>query len=171
MAFLLHFKEIYNKNTKERLIFVFVLSFTRTIGVDSPTFLTHFHELQSVSFQMVPRTCISLLQGLSHRQLDLSMSFQAKIFKKGWILKTPECVYPSVSVLRTCPDNSYSPVIWQYRQHRVLGFKGHWLEDKAYQDWKGASVCVSQICYMILDSSWSKTTCLKLYISSESRLE
>ena len=61
----------YKKNI---YIFFFVLSFIRSIVIYSPTFLSHFHKLQSVFFQMVPRICISLLQSLSYRQLDLSMS-------------------------------------------------------------------------------------------------
>ena len=43
-------------------------------------FLLHFkydieNYIQSVSFQMVSRLCISLLQVLSYRQLGLGMSF------------------------------------------------------------------------------------------------
>ena len=69
---------------KKYVFFFFVLSFTRSTVSSSPTFLSHFHKLQSVSFQMVPRKCISLLQVLSYRQLDLSMSFHAKyVFKRG----------------------------------------------------------------------------------------
>jgi hypothetical protein len=41
----------------------------------SLTLTSHFHKLQNVSFQMVPRICIFLLQGLRYRQLDLGMSF------------------------------------------------------------------------------------------------
>jgi hypothetical protein len=52
----------------------------------SPTLISHFHKLQRVSFQMVSIICISLLQVLSYRQLDLGMSFQAKIEKKGLVL-------------------------------------------------------------------------------------
>ena len=62
--------------------FFFVLSFTRSNVLYSPTFLSNFHKLQSVYFQMVPRTCISLLHSLSYRQLDLGMPFQAKNEKK-----------------------------------------------------------------------------------------
>ena len=50
--------------------FIFVLSFIRSNVLYSPTFISHFHKLQSVSFQMVTRICISLLQGLSYRQLQ-----------------------------------------------------------------------------------------------------
>ena len=45
MAFLLHFKD-GTKNTKERLVFSFVLSFIRSIVLYSPTFLSHLHKLQ-----------------------------------------------------------------------------------------------------------------------------
>jgi hypothetical protein len=38
---------------------------------------------------MVPRICISLLQGLSYRQVDLSMSFQVK-FEKNELTFCPE---------------------------------------------------------------------------------
>jgi hypothetical protein len=48
MAFLLHFKD---NGTKKNGWFFFVLSFTRSIVLYSPTFLSHLHKLQSVSFQ------------------------------------------------------------------------------------------------------------------------
>jgi hypothetical protein len=71
MAFLLHFKDDGTKKYKRKVVFFFVLSFTRSILLYSPT----FHKVQNVSFQMVPRIYISLLQGLSYRQLVLGMSF------------------------------------------------------------------------------------------------
>uniref|UniRef100_A0A8C7L1D1 cGMP-dependent protein kinase n=1 Tax=Oncorhynchus kisutch TaxID=8019 RepID=A0A8C7L1D1_ONCKI len=71
MAFLLHFKD-GTKKYKRKVFFFFVLSFTRSIVLYSPMFPSHFHKVQSVSFQMLPR--ISLLQGLSYSQLDLGMS-------------------------------------------------------------------------------------------------
>ena len=40
------------KTYKRKVVFFFVLSFTRSIVLHSPTFLSHFHKLQSVSFQM-----------------------------------------------------------------------------------------------------------------------
>ena len=62
--------------------FLFIVSFTRSNVLYSPTLISHFHKLQSVSFQMVTRICISLLQVLSYRQLNMGMSFLAKIEKK-----------------------------------------------------------------------------------------
>ena len=46
MAFVLHFKDDGTKKTRERLFFSFVLSFTRSILLYSPTFLSHFHEVE-----------------------------------------------------------------------------------------------------------------------------
>ena len=86
MAFLLHFKDDGKKNWR-KLFFFFVLSFTRCNVLYSPKLISHLHKLQSVSCQMVSRICISLLQVLSYRQLDLGMSFQAKIEKKARIIK------------------------------------------------------------------------------------
>ena len=58
---------------------------------------SHFHKLQSVSFQMIPIICISLLQGLSYRQLDLVCHFRRKLKKSGLSLwpQTPQtsCLY------------------------------------------------------------------------------
>ena len=71
MAFLLHFKG----GRKRLLGFFFVFSSTRSIVLYSPTSLSHLLKRQSVSFQMVPIICVSLLQGLSYRQLDLGMSY------------------------------------------------------------------------------------------------
>ena len=45
------------KNTT-KLVFFFVLSFTRSNVLYSPTFLSHFHKPQSVSSPMVPIICI-----------------------------------------------------------------------------------------------------------------
>ena len=76
MIFLLHF----NNGGRKRLVgFFFVFSSTKSIVLYSPTFNSHFHKLQSVSFQMVPRICIALIQGLSYKQLDLGMSFRQKL--------------------------------------------------------------------------------------------
>jgi hypothetical protein len=36
---------------------------------------------------MVPRICISLLQGLSYRQIDLGMSFRRKLGEKRGLKK------------------------------------------------------------------------------------
>ena len=73
MPFLWHFKE----GGRKRLVgFLFIFSSTRSIVLYSPTFNSHLHKLQSVSFQMVPGICISLVQVLSYRQLDLGMSFR-----------------------------------------------------------------------------------------------
>ena len=80
---------------KQTVGFVFVFSSTRSIVLYSPTSLSHFHKLQSVSFHMVPSMCISLLQGLSYRKLDLVMShFRWNLNKRGRILKR---MYPVVS--------------------------------------------------------------------------
>ena len=73
VTFLLHFKDCGKKTL---VGFFFVFSSTRSIVLYSSTFNSHFQKLQSVSYQMVPRICISLLQGLSYRQLDLGMSFR-----------------------------------------------------------------------------------------------
>ena len=51
MAFLLHFKDDGTKKYKQIVFFFFVSSFTRSIVLYSPTFLSHFNKLQSVSFQ------------------------------------------------------------------------------------------------------------------------
>uniref|UniRef100_A0A8C7PYZ9 Ferredoxin 1 n=1 Tax=Oncorhynchus mykiss TaxID=8022 RepID=A0A8C7PYZ9_ONCMY len=56
-----------------QICFFFVLSFTRSNVLYSPTLISHFHKRQSVYFQMILRICISLLQVLSYRQLDLGM--------------------------------------------------------------------------------------------------
>ena len=82
-TFLLHFKDGGGKTI---VVFFFVFSSTRYIVLYSPTCNSHFHKLQNVCFQMVPRICMSLLQGLSYRQLDLGMSFQERIEKKWTIL-------------------------------------------------------------------------------------
>ena len=65
-----------SKMMKKNNVFLFeLLSFTRSNVLYSTTFILNFHKVQSVSFQMVSRICISLLQVLSYRQLDLGMSF------------------------------------------------------------------------------------------------
>ena len=51
MIFLLHFKE---GGRKRPVGFLFVFSSTRSMVLYSPTFNSHFHKHQSVSFQMLP---------------------------------------------------------------------------------------------------------------------
>uniref|UniRef100_A0A8K9WUF4 Uncharacterized protein n=1 Tax=Oncorhynchus mykiss TaxID=8022 RepID=A0A8K9WUF4_ONCMY len=58
--------DLGNHAQNEQYVFLFVLSFTRSNVLYSPTLISHFHNLQSVSFQMVSRICISLLQVLSY---------------------------------------------------------------------------------------------------------
>ena len=55
IAFLLHFKD---DGTKKSVLF-----FTRSNALYSPTLISHFHKLLSVSFPMATIICISLLQG------------------------------------------------------------------------------------------------------------
>ena len=80
-------KMVQKKNKKKTHVFFFVLSFTRSLVLYYPKLISHFHKLQNVSFQRVSRICTSLIQVLSDRQLDLGMSFQAKIGKKGRMFK------------------------------------------------------------------------------------
>jgi hypothetical protein len=82
MAFLLHFKD--DGAIQKNSCFLLVLSFIRCNVLYSPTFLSHVHELQSVSIQMVLIICISLFQGLSYRQLDLGPELQAVRF--GYVI-------------------------------------------------------------------------------------
>ena len=82
MAFLLHFKD----DGKKMPIIFFEIFFTRSDVLYSHTIILHFN-FKSVSFQMVSGICISLLQGLSYRQLDLGMQFQAKMYKRGGSLR------------------------------------------------------------------------------------
>ena len=84
-TFLLRFKDGGRK--KKTVVFVFVFSSTRSIVLYSPTFNSHFHKLQSVSFQMVPIIRMSLLKGLSYRQLDWECHFRQKLKKNGAIPK------------------------------------------------------------------------------------
>jgi hypothetical protein len=83
MAFGLHFKDNGTKKYKNIVGFFFVLSFTISIVLYSPTFLSHFH--QSVYFQMVPRKCISLLQGRSLQAVRFGLVILGEILnnKKG----------------------------------------------------------------------------------------
>ena len=83
MAFLLYFKDDDTKKYKRTVGFFFVLSFTRYIVLDSPTFFSHLPKCQSVSFQMVPRKCISLVQGLSYRKVRFWYVILGKNWKKG----------------------------------------------------------------------------------------
>ena len=57
------------KNRKRMFISLYFL-LPDLLVLYSPTFNSHFHKIQSVSFQMIPRICISLPLGLSYRQLD-----------------------------------------------------------------------------------------------------
>ena len=50
MAYLLHFKDDGTKNKIKTVGFFIVLSFTRSNVLYYPTFLSHFHIRQSVSF-------------------------------------------------------------------------------------------------------------------------
>jgi hypothetical protein len=73
MAFLLHFKddsENYKKNVFFSMYYLLpdLMCF---ILLDSFQISINF----SVSFQMIPRICISFLHGLSYRQLDFGMKF------------------------------------------------------------------------------------------------
>ena len=60
---------------KKTVGFIFVFSFTRSNVLYSPIFISHFHKLQSVTFQIISIIGISLLKCLSYRQLDLGISF------------------------------------------------------------------------------------------------
>ena len=82
-AFLLHFKDDGTKKIQKNGCF-FSLYHLLPDLLCYILLHSHFHKLQSVSFQMVPRICISLLQGLSYRQLDLGMSFRWKLKKGGY---------------------------------------------------------------------------------------
>ena len=74
-AGIIHYGLSFAFQIQNNCFFVFVSSFTRSIVLYSTTLFSNFHKLKSVSFQMLPRICISLLQGLNYRQLDLGMSF------------------------------------------------------------------------------------------------
>ena len=88
------------------MFFLLELCFTRSNVLYSPTLASHFHKLLSVSFQMVSIICISLLQVLSYRQLDLGMSFQAK--KRGPVM----FIYQGVQGV-----NMISPAIFWYKSN------------------------------------------------------
>jgi hypothetical protein len=55
----------------------------------SPTSISHFHKLQCVSFEMASRICISLLQVLSYRQLDLGVILDKNEKKCLILIKKP----------------------------------------------------------------------------------
>ena len=83
MAFVLHFKDDGTKKIQFFFCFFFVLSLTRSNVFYYTTFLTHFHKIQSVSFQMVSRVCISLLQVLSYSHVDV---ISGDSWKKGSLM-------------------------------------------------------------------------------------
>ena len=73
MAFLLHFKDDGTKKIIQKNgCFLLCIIFYQIYCV---IFYYIPFIFQTVSYQMVPRICISLLQDLTYRQLDLGMSF------------------------------------------------------------------------------------------------
>jgi hypothetical protein len=79
MAFVLYFKDDGKKEEKKPYVF----SLYYLLPDLMCHILLHEFHIQSVSFQMVSRICISLLQVLSSRQLDLGLSFWSENEKKG----------------------------------------------------------------------------------------
>jgi hypothetical protein len=72
---------VLEKNKK--LLFFSVFSSTRSIVLYSPTFSSHFHKLQSVSFQNGNNNMHILAYGPELQAVRFGMSFYVKIEKKG----------------------------------------------------------------------------------------
>ena len=101
MAFLLHFKDDGKK--KKKNFFFFVLSNV----LYPPTFISHFTFPQTSKCFLSNgiRICKSLLQVLTYRQLDLGMSFQAKMEENGPILSPRK--YTSLLISHTLSSISH----------------------------------------------------------------
>ena len=108
---------------------LFELSFTRSNVLYSPTFISHFHNHQSVSIQMVLRICISLLQVLSYRQLQmksevyihLSQIHLNSVFHNSWhlILVNIRC-FRSVRIMWNVISFIKFPVVQKFTYTQLV---------------------------------------------------